>query len=353
MRLTLWMPFAGLLGCVGALLAPNGWTFGIAAALLIPTVLVAVHHAEVIAHALGEPFGTLVLALAVTVIEVGLVLSVMLGGGDAAATVARDTIFAAVMIIGSGVIGLSLFVGGLRHGEQVFRIEGAGAGFSALTVLATLVMVLPVLTTSAPSGEYTSAQLLFVAAGSLAIWVLFVFFQTVRHRDYFLPLAAIHDDAPSADAAGHRSLWRDSTLLVVSLAAVIGLAKGLTPAIEGAVDGLGAPIAVVGIVIAMIVLLPETISALRAARANRLQTSMNLAIGSALASIGLTVPIVVTVAVILDLPMVLGLSPANIGLLALTLLVGTISLGSGRTNLMQGGVHLLLFCAFLFLSFAP
>lgn len=343
---------AGVLGS-GLLLPFGGAVVAGAVLALLAAVVSAVHHAEVVAHRIGEPYGTLVLALAITVIEVALVLSIMLAGGENAATLARDTVYAAVMIICNGVVGVCLLVGGLRHREQTFRIEGTGSGLAALAVLSTLVLVMPGLTTSAPGGSYTLGQLVFVAASSLALWLVFVFIQTVRHRDYFLPAAQPDDETQHAEPPTARSAWASAILLLLALAAVVGLAKLISPAIEGVVDAAGAPKAVVGIVIAMIVLMPETWAALRAARADRLQTSMNLAIGSALASIGLTVPVVVGAAIALDLPLTLGLLPKDIALLALTFVVGAITLGSGRTNMMQGAVHLVVFAAFLVLTLAP
>ena len=320
---------------------------------LVVAVVSAVHHAEVIAHKVGEPFGTLVLALAVTVIEVALVLSMMLAGGENAATVPRDTIYSAVMIICNGVVGICLLVGGLHHREQLFRIEGTGSGLAALVVMSTLVMVMPTLTTSAPSGSYTASQLLFVAAGSLVLWLVFVFIQTVRHRDYFLPAVGAEDESVHAPPPGTREALISFALLLVALVAVVGLAKLLSPSLERLVNHWQAPVAVVGTLIAIIVLAPETWAAIRAARADRLQTSMNLAIGSALASIGLTIPVVVLAAVWLELPLTLGVTPKDMALLALTFIVGAITLGSGRTNLMQGAIHLVVFAAFLFLTFVP
>ena len=321
--------------------------------MVIASVLAAVHHAEVVAHRVGEPFGTLVLALAITAIEVALIVSLMLVSGSDQSTLARDTIYATVMIIVSGVVGICVLLGGLRHHEQVFRIEGAGPAFAALVTLATLVLILPVFTSSAPGSGYSGAQLLFVALSSLVLWLVFVFFQTVRHRDYFLPASdrdneEVHASPPSASAAVVSLL-----LLVISLVAVVGLAKVLSPALEASLEAAGAPRAVVGIIIAMIVLLPETVSAIRAALANRLQTSMNLALGSALASIGLTIPVVVVASVWLKIPLVLSVDPKDMVLLALSFLVGAIGLGSGRTNMMLGAVQLVIFAAFLFLAFVP
>lgn len=343
---------AAVLGA-GLLFAPGTPLLLLSLIALVGAVTSAVHHAEVIAHKVGEPFGTLVLALAVTVIEVALVLSMMLAGGADAATVPRDTIYAAVMIICNGVVGVCLLVGGLHHREQLFRIEGTGSGLAALVVMSALVLVMPSMTTSAPGASYTASQLVFVATGSLALWLVFVFIQTVRHRDYFLPVGAEDDDDAHAAPPSGRATAASVVLLLVALVSVVGLAKQLSPTLERLVTEANAPQAVVGVLIALIVLAPETWAAIRAARANRLQTSMNLAIGSALASIGLTIPVVVLAAVWLGLPLTLGITPKDMALLALTFLVGAITLASGRTNLMQGAVHLVVFAAFLFLTFVP
>jgi Ca2+:H+ antiporter len=352
-----WPDFAPLAAL--AVLAAAGWLpagamlTSLVATALIVAVLAAVHHAEVVAHRVGEPFGTLVLAVAVTVIEVSLILSMMMSGGVAAATLPRDTIYAAVMIICNGVVGLCLLVGALHHREQSFRIEGTGPGMAALVALATLSLVLPTFTISSSGGTYTVSQLVFAGATSLVLWAVFVFVQTVRHRDYFLPPDGADDEAVHAPPPSTARSWTSFGLLLVALAVVVGLAKQLSPSIESAVAALGAPKAVVGIAIALLVLLPETWAAVRAARANRLQTSLNLAVGSALASIGLTVPAVVAASVWLDLPLVLGLEGKDMALLALTFVVGAITLASGRTNLMQGAVHLVIFAAFLFLALVP
>ena len=323
------------------------------AIMLLAAVVSAVHHAEVVAHRVGEPFGTLVLALAITAIEVALIVSLMLAGGEEKAALARDTIYATVMIISSGVIGICVLLGGLRHREQSFRIEGAGPALAALTALATLVLILPVFTVSAPGASYTTTQLVFVALSSLLVWCAFVFFQTVRHRDYFLPAADPSNEEMHAAPPSTRESWLSFVLLMVALVAVVGLAKLISPAIEAAVAAAGAPHAIVGIIIAMVVLLPEGVSAVRAALNNRLQTSMNLAFGSALASIGLTIPVVVAVAVLLELPLVLGLQSKDMILLGLSLIVCSIGLGNGRTNMMQGAVQVVIFAAFLFLSLVP
>ena len=337
----------------GALVAGVGpWLAVLCAAVLIGAVIAAVHHAEVVAHRVGEPFGTLVLAVAVTVIEVSLILSLVIAGGEDAAAIPRDTIYAAVMIICNGVVGLCVLVGGLAHREQTFRIEGASGGLAALIAMSALSLVLPNVTVTTPSGTYSQGQLEFVAVTSAALWGVFVFVQTVRHRDYFLPVDASDPDEHAA-APTNRQAAASFGLLLVCLVVVVGLAKVLSPTIEEAIIKAGAPKAVIGIVIAMLVLLPETWAAVRAARANRLQTSMNLAIGSALASIGLTIPVVAVAAVVFDLQLILGLDAKSVVMLGVTFLVSAVTLGTGRTYMMQGAVHLVLFATFLFLAFVP
>ena len=269
------------------------------------------------------------------------------------AVLARDALFAAVMIICTGVIGLCLLLGGLAHREQTFRVEGAGAGLAALIVLASLTLVLPAFTTTTPGGTYSRSQLVFVAMSSLVLWATFVFVQTVRHRDYFIPEVDSANPEAHAEPPTKGQAWASFGLLLLSLVTVVGLAKMLSPTLEKAVEAANAPRAVVGIVIAALVLLPETWAAVRAARANRLQTSMNLAVGSALATIGLTVPLVVLASIAFDLPLVLGLTPKEIALLAVTFLVCAVTLGTGRTYVMQGAAHLVLLATYLFLALVP
>ncbi len=355
MPLWTWLiPVLSLALLVAALVAGVGTLLAVLCGVaLMGTVIAAVHHAEVVAHRVGEPFGTLVLALAVTVIETALILSMMIAGGDDMAVLPRDAIYAAVMIICTGVVGICVLLGGLAHREQTFRVEGAGAGLAALIVMSALTLVLPVFTTSStPAGTYSSSQLAFVAVTSALLWAIFIFIQTVRHRDYFIPMTDANPDA-HAEPPTTREAWVSFGLLLVSLVAVVGLAKTLSPTTERAVEAANAPRVVVGIVIASLVLLPEAWAAVRAARADRLQTSMNLAIGSALACIGLTVPAVVLASTALELPLVLGLEPKDMAMLVLTFLVSAVTLGTGRTYMMQGAVHLVLFAAFLFLAFVP
>ena len=352
-RLQQLLPFLGLATLGATWLLPMTGVFAAFCGLAVLGVVIsAVHHAEVIAARVGEPFGTLVLAIAVTGIEAGLLVSLIFAGGPGRELLARDTLYATVMIIGSGVIGLCVLLGAARHSEQSFRIEGAGPAFSALTALAVLVLIMPGFTVSAPGASYTTSQLVFVGLCSLSLWCVFVFFQTVRHRDYFLP--PVGDDGPEhAFVPTLRAAAWSFGFLLASLVAVIGLAKAISPTIETAVEAFDAPRAAIGIAVALIVLLPESTAAIRAALANRLQTSMNLALGSALATIGLTVPIVIGVCLAFDIPLVLGLEQKDIVLLALTLIVGTIGVVAGRTNLMYGAVQIVIFAAFLFLALVP
>ena len=348
------VPLLALGAFLMALLVGVGlWLALLCGAALAGAVFVAVHHAEVVAHRVGEPFGTLVLALAVTAIEAALILSMMVAGGEDMAVLPRDAIYAAVMIICNGVVGLCLLLGGLSHREQTFRVEGSGAGLAALIVMAVLTLVFPAFTTTTPGGTYSTSQLAFVAVSSASLWAIFIFVQTVRHRDYFIPVEKASDADAHAGPPTAGKAWTSFGLLLLSLVTVVGLAKMLSPTIELAVEAANAPRALVGIVVAALVLMPETWAAVRAARANRLQTSMNLAFGSALACIGLTVPVVVVSSIIFDLPLILGLSPKEMSLLAATFLVSVVTLGTGRTYMMQGAVHLVLFAAYLFLASVP
>lgn len=324
----------------------------IVASSLFAAVMVGVHHAEIIALKVGEPFGTLVLALAVTVIEVSLIVALMLTGGEATSALARDTVFATVMIICNGVVGLCLLLGALRHRVLAFRVEGTSPALSVLATLATLTLVLPSFTSTTPGPTLSSSQLIFAGAVSLILYAVFVFVQTVRHREYFLPLESNTEEEtptlPSPSAA-----WRSLGLLFLSLIGVVGLAKVLAPDIEAVVIAAEAPHAVVGIAIALMVLLPETWAAVRAALRNRMQTSFNLALGSALATIGLSIPAVVVTSLLLELPLELGLPSKEIALLALTLLISTVTLSRGRATVLQGSVHLVLFAVFIFLAIVP
>ena len=333
---------------------PPGLVLVVVAVFLAAAVLAAVHHAEVVAHRVGEPFGSLVLAVAVTVIEVALIVTLMVSGGSDTSTLARDTVFAAAMITCNGIIGLSLLFGTLRRRFAEFNAEGTATALATVATLATLTLVLPTFTTSEPGPEFSAEQLAFAAVASIVLYGLFVFVQTVRHRDYFLPVGASADD-PQAHAAppSSRAALISLGLLVVALVDVVGLAKIESPAIEDAVDAAGAPQSAVGVVIALLVLLPETLAAARNAIHDRMQTSFNLALGSAMASIGLTIPAIAVASIWLEGPLVLGLGSTQTVLLAITIVVTALTVLPGRATLQESGVHLVLFAAFLFLAIFP
>jgi Ca2+:H+ antiporter len=346
------IPIAALAALVIVWGRPLGWTLLFVVAIgLIGAILAAVHHAEVIAHRVGEPFGTLVLALAVTVIEVSLIASLMLSGGAAASALARDTVYATVMIVCNGTVGLCLLMGALKHHVLAFRIAGTNPALSVLATLTVLTLVLPSFTSTTPGPTLSTVQLAFVGLVSLTLYGVFVFVQTVRHRSSFLPLGVRdEDDAPLPSNA---TAWLSLVLLFVCLVAVIGLAKTLAPSIETVVTAASAPHAVVGVAIALLVLLPETWAAVRAALRNRMQTSFNLALGSALATIGLTIPTVAATSIILGLRLELGLPPKEMVLLVLTLAISAMTLSGGKSTVLQGAVHLILFTVFLFLAIFP
>ncbi|WP_433219683.1 calcium:proton antiporter [Microtetraspora malaysiensis] len=329
----------------------------VVALLLAGAVLSAVHHAEVVAHRVGEPFGSLILAVAVTVIEVGLIVSMMVSAeGGSASSLARDTVFAAVMITCNGIVGLSLLVATMHRRVAVFNAVGTGSALATVATVATMCLVLPTFTTTAPGPAFSPPQLWFAATASLALYVLFVVTQTIQYRQDFLPVTeegkvidvVEHDALPSA-----RLTMGSLVLLLVALVAVVGLAKVESPAVEAAVRAAGLPQSVVGVVIALLVLLPETLTALRVARRGHLQISLNLGFGSAMASIGLTIPTIAVASIWLSGPLLLGLGPMQIVLLALTVAVATLTVASGRATLLHAGVHLVVFAAFLFLAISP
>ena len=325
----------------------------LAAICLGGAVFAAVHHAEVVALRVGEPFGSILLAVAVTVIEVALILSLMMSAAGSG-TFARDTVYSAVMIVLNGVVGLCLVVGGARHHEQSFQVQGASATLGVLGTLATLALILPNYTLASPGPAYSTSQLLVVGAVSLLLYGVFLFVQTVRHRDYFMSDTAMPGEVEQPHATPTLRATRVSAgLLLVALAAVVLLAKSLSYPLKSAILGAGLPATFVGVVIAAVVLLPEASAALASARANRLQISLNLALGSALASIGLTIPAVAVASIVLHQRLELGVGSAEMVLLVLTLFISTLTLATGRTTVLQGAIHLVIFAVFLFLSAVP
>lgn len=355
-NLPVWTILLPVLGVILMLLA-SAWSGTIMnlvmTAGLVGVVLAAVHHAEVVAHRVGEPFGTLILAVAITIIEVSLIVSIMLSEGESAASLARDTVFAAVMIILTGMVGLCLLVGGYRYREQVFVKEGVSAALIVLTAISVLTLILPNYTTSVAGPYYNKSQLIFVAIVSFVLYGAFISMQTIRHRDYFLPASRIEDEDAHATPPNNLTTYTSLGLLMLALVAVVLLSKKLSPALELFVADIGAPKSLVGVLIATVILFPEGLAALRAARLNRLQTSLNLALGSALACIGLTIPSVAIVSHIMDFPITLGIDTKSTVLFVTTLLVLKLFLGAGRSNILQGIVLLVLLATYFFITIVP
>lgn len=335
--------FSGLMG--------NGVIYDIiAGVLLIMSVLSAVHHAEMVAHKVGEPFGTIILALCITIIEVALIISLMVAGGDQAITLARDTVFAAVMLILNGIIGICILVGGVKYHEQFFARTSATTYLVSIVSILVLTLVLPNFTSSVNGPFYNEAQLVFISIACLVIYGVFLMVQTVRHRSYFI----VPDEHPEE----HYIPTLTKTLisfgfLVVCLVIVVLMAKGLSNTIEGMVQSAGAPKSLVGVIIAAVVLLPEGVAAIRAARSNQIQSSLNLALGSALASIGLTIPAVSAVCIMYDIPLVLGLDKKDVILLSLSVFIVMLSLSRGKTNILYGTVLLVNLAAYIFTVIVP
>ena len=328
-----------------------GWLFAVVLlVILFGTVFAAVHHAEVIAERVGEPFGTLLLTLSVTIIEVALIATIMLGA-KAVPTLARDTVFAVVMIVCNGLVGVCILIGGLRYREQDFRVSGANLYLSVLVVLATITLVLPNYTLTTPGPFYSAAQLGFVSVATVILYGVFLYTQTIRHRDYFVREAAGASDH-AAPASGQAMLF-SVMLLLVSLLAVVLLAKKFSLVVDASAAMIGAPPAFAGIVVALLILLPESVAAIAAARKNDLQKSINLALGSSLATIGLTIPAVAVAAYALQKTLVLGLDDREIVLLLLTFVISMLTFGTGRTNILFGLLHVVVFAVYVFLVFIP
>ena len=326
--------------------------FVAAAILLLASVFAAVHHAEMVALKVGEPMGSILLALAVTAIETSLIVAAMAGSASGDNTLARDTVFSAVSIVLNGVVGLCLLAGAARYHEQGFRVHGTVSALSVLATLAIIALVLPNFTVSRLGPQYSPTQLIFVGVLSLILYGVFVFVQSIRHRDYFL--ADPGEDADEAHAPPSAGVTAFSGfMLVLSLAGVVLLAETLSPTLEHAIRAAGLPVSFLGVVIATLVLLPESVAAVAAARADKLQTSLNLALGSAIASIGLTIPAVAAVSLYFGKELTLGLDAEGMTLLMLTLFISTLTLATGRATILQGAVHLVLFGVFLLFSAVP
>jgi Ca2+:H+ antiporter len=320
--------------------------------VLIGGVLTAVHHAEIIAAYVGRAIGALILALAVTVIEVGLIVAIMLSSEGAAATLGRDTVFAAIMITCNGIVGFSIVAASLKNTTLSFNSEGSGAALSAIATIATLSLVLPVFTRGSAGPTFTFPQLIFVSLASLVVYGLFLYVLTVRNREHFEDPDAVIT-MPYSKTPTKSEFVRSISLLLISLVAIIGMAKVISPSIESVVLGAGLPIFIIAVVVALVVLAPESLAAVRAAKRGDLQTGFNLAYGSALASIGLTIPTLAIVSTIIDINLILGLSATELVLFALTCVVSVVTVSSHRVTFFQGGLHLVIFFSFLFLAFAP
>lgn len=340
----------GAVGAFGLHAHPPAAAFLIAVPVLFVTVFAAVHHAETVALRIGQPFGSILLALAVTVIEVSLIVSMLLSSPGPESSIARDTVFAAIMIVLNGIVGMCLLVGGLRFHEQSFQARSASAALGVLGTLAVLSLVLPKYTTTVPGPVYAPAQLIFVTVISLSLYGLFLYVQTVRHKESFLELDLLEEHHAPPD---RRSFLIALILLPVSLLAVVLLAEGLAHPVDDALVGMGFPEALIGVLIALIVLMPEGLASLRAALSNRLQTSINLALGSALASLCLTIPTVAILSLAMGETLILGLEAEHLVLLLLSLFMATLTLATGRTTVLQGGIHLVIFFAFLTISAIP
>jgi Ca2+:H+ antiporter len=323
----------------------------IASVLLVLSVMSAVHHSEIVAHRVGEPYGTIILAVAITIIEVSIIVSLMIAGGETASSLARDTVFAATMLILNGIVGLCLFIGGLKFHEQNFSKHSATIALVSIVSIVILTMVFPTFTTSINGPYYSTPQLVFVSICCLVIYGVFLLAQTRRHREYFLVKDA--NETPTDVRASNALLVASLLFLLISLGIVVLLAKTLSPTIERIVISYHLPKTLVGIIIAAVILLPEGIAAIIAAKNDKLQTSLNLALGSALASIGLTIPCVAFVSTLYDMNVILGLDLKSIVLLGLSVFIVMLSLASGRTNIVYGVVLIINLFAFVFLIIYP
>lgn len=324
----------------------------IAGILLIFCVMSAVHHSEIVAHRVGEPFGTIILAVSITIIEVAIIISLMKTGGEEYAAFARDTVYAAVMLLLNGIVGLCLFIGGRKFHTQTFSSHSVKIALVSLVSIVAFTMILPTFTNSQAGPYYTKAQLIFEIFACLAIYTAFISAQTSRHREYFIS-ASTQNSENEQNLITNKSLVISLAFLIISLIIVVLLAKSLSPQIEQVIVNQGLPKSLVGIIIAAIILLPEGIAAVSAAKNNRLQTSLNLSLGSALASIGLTIPAVSIASYIYDFPLVLGLDVLSIILLVISIFTVMLSLIGGRSNSVYGVVLLVNLVAYVFLTINP
>lgn len=315
-----------------------------------------VHEAEEVAERLGEPFGTLVLTLSIVVIEVALIAAVMLGS-KGVPTLGRDTMFAVLMIVLNGVVGLGLLMGGLRHHQQSYNLQGASAYLAVIIPMTVIALVLPNFTTSASGGMLSTLQAIFFSMFTVGLYGIFLWLQTGRHQGFFLPVGSSPADETARPLPHHLPASGTTAthilLLFANILPIIILSKSLAKLIDHGIAVLGAPAALGGIVIAMIVFTPEGISALKAVRINQLTRAINLCLGAATSTLGLTVPAILVIGLLTGQPVILGVSPANMILLAVTLVLSTLTFSGTRTTMLEGAVHLSLFFVFLVLVFSP
>lgn len=326
------------------------WLFGV----VLFSALAVVRHAEVLAVKLGEPLGTLVLTLSVAGIEIMMIAAIMYNA-EGGSTLARDTMFAAVMVVMNGMIGLSLLLGGLRYHEQTYNLQGANAFLAVIVPLAVLSLILPTFTTSSPGPTLSPFQSVFHIVMSVGLYGVFLGIQNLRHRNYFVSTdpedAAAGPPHGEGDGLESHSVRYHTLFLLMYLAPLIILSKQMAVPINFAIREWHAPSALGGLFVAVLILAPESLGAARAALANRLQRSVNVLLGSVLATISLTIPAVLTIGFLTDKPITLGLGPVDMTMLLLTLGVSTLTFGRSRTNVLVGIVHLLLFLAYLMLIF--
>ena len=328
--------------------------FVVLLAAVLWSAVAVVRHADCLAVKCREPYGTLILTLSAISIEVVMISAAMLHGANNP-TLARDMMFGVVMIALNGLVGFSLLLGGLRHHEQNYNLQGASAYLNTIMALVVLGLVLPNFTTSLSGPRLSSVQEIFLVVTSLSLYVIFLFIQTGRHRQYFKEAAG----APLTTAGGHhspsslRSTGFHTAMLFLYLIVVVVLAEKFAIPLDNCIERLGMPQAFGGAIVAGLVLTPEAMSAVKAARANQLQRSVNILHGSVLASIGLTIPAVLVIGMTTNRQVVLGIEGGNLPLLVLTLGASVVTFGSGKTNVLQGCVHLVLFAVFLLLIFCP
>jgi len=319
-------------------------------ALLIGTILSAVHHSELIAEKVGEPFGTIILAVSITIIEVALIISLMLAGGDKAMFLARDTVFAAVMILLTIIIGICILIGSGKHFEQTFEKKSVNTALVSLVTILVLTLILPNFTKSSEAGSFNVPQLVFVSIACLVIYATFIYVQTIRHRNYFLTNKANQQNLNNQSST---SLFSNLFFLIISLIIVVLLAKTISPSIEKTIIDADLPHSLLGIIIASVILLPEGIAATKAAYKNDIQTSLNLSLGSALAAIGLTIPSVAFVSIVLKIDIALGLDSISMLLLGLSIFTLMLSLSKGKTNILYGVILIVLFATYILTILYP